>query len=526
MNKSRVISNTTRFRIYFLILCGVFLFVLLFANFFSLTVKLSNRKVEAAVDTFVEEPSVGLKGKIEKRGSLIKDLSTSVNISKNQIDGVSANCPVRTKSELPTFSETSELKSYIGLEDSALRLYDDEGMDHFAFRALDPRGLADLTEEAQAHIWTVQHPQSCVTSCFAISTFSPGTGLGALVHVATRDLSMSISMGCVFLWGASAAKEFTDVKTCGENGLSILCFFVAPSNCTLRDAEEAYRRGYTVYNSGALNLDGVAETLGLANTAENWMMKRKNDWMGWMPPPVLKKLWKEAHPSWDEKTPCKKGVKMSRCPFGEMKYWWRSQGASYLARFNSNALSIMRKLRKSPGRLVGLRQNVSVFPPFPLPRGSISIHIRHGDKGKEVSLIDTGIFIAAAQGLEEENVLGLERFAFISTEDPEVIEFVSGSNGNREKIDIVPWTYAWFDLPRHNSNGEVQLQMFSNIPRAVLTLSWFLQLLIALEADAWVGTRGSNWNRLLDELRCVWVPKCSGTFVEAGKIEDIEDYQW
>jgi hypothetical protein len=32
-----------------------------------------------------------------------------------------------------------------------------------------------------------------------------------------------------------------------------------------------------------------------------------------------------------------------------------------------------------------------------------------------------------------------------------------------------------------------------------------LQLTLALEADAWIGTRGSNWNRLIDELRCVWV---------------------
>jgi hypothetical protein len=43
-----------------------------------------------------------------------------------------------------------------------------------------------------------------------------------------------------------------------------------------------------------------------------------------------------------------------------------------------------------------------------------------------------------------------------------------------------------------------------------------LQLLMALEADAWVGTRGSNWNRLIDELRCVWVDKCQGAYVEVG----------
>jgi hypothetical protein len=51
-----------------------------------------------------------------------------------------------------------------------------------------------------------------------------------------------------------------------------------------------------------------------------------------------------------------------------------------------------------------------------------------------------------------------------------------------------------------------------------------LQLLMALEADAWVGTRGSNWNRLIDELRCVWVVKCQGVYVEAGLTP--EAYSW
>jgi hypothetical protein len=43
-----------------------------------------------------------------------------------------------------------------------------------------------------------------------------------------------------------------------------------------------------------------------------------------------------------------------------------------------------------------------------------------------------------------------------------------------------------------------------------------LQLLMSLEADAWVGTRSSNWNRLIDELRCVWVDKCPNAYVEVG----------
>jgi hypothetical protein len=48
-----------------------------------------------------------------------------------------------------------------------------------------------------------------------------------------------------------------------------------------------------------------------------------------------------------------------------------------------------------------------------------------------------------------------------------------------------------------------------------------LQLYMSLEADAWVGTRGSNWNRLIDELRCVWVPKCPNPYVDVGDLRDF-----
>ena len=62
----------------------------------------------------------------------------------------------------------------------------------------------------------------------------------------------------------------------------------------------------------------------------------------------------------------------------------------------------------------------------------------------------------------------------------------------------------------------MQLDSFKSLPRGRLTQLWLLQLLMALECDAWVGTRKSNWNRLIDELRCVWVPTCGFPFIEVG----------
>ena len=38
--------------------------------------------------------------------------------------------------------------------------------------------------------------------------------------------------------------------------------------------------------------------------------------------------------------------------------------------------------------------------------------------------------------------------------------------------------------------------------RSALTSQWLFQLYLALECDVWIGTRNSNWNRLIDEMRC------------------------
>jgi hypothetical protein len=52
-----------------------------------------------------------------------------------------------------------------------------------------------------------------------------------------------------------------------------------------------------------------------------------------------------------------------------------------------------------------------------------------------------------------------------------------------------------------------------------------LELVLALEADAWIGTRASNYGRLIDELRCVWVDKCLQPFREVGELK-IGRYDW
>jgi hypothetical protein len=129
-----------------------------------------------------------------------------------------------------------------------------------------------------------------------------------------------------------------------------------------------------------------------------------------------------------------------------------------------------------------------------------------------MTLIPTEKYLLAADELVKLNPFGYRKVAFMSTEDPGSIEEMVAHNLSNT------WHWLWWDVPRLNSNGPEQLGLF-NMRRGELTFIWWLQMFIALEADAWVGTRGSNWNRLIDELRCVWVPKCQNVYVEVGMDE-------
>ena len=170
------------------------------------------------------------------------------------------------------------------------------------------------------------------------------------------------------------------------------------------------------------------------------------------------------------------------------------------------------------------------------------MHIRHGDKGVEMTLVPTQNYWQAAEDLAFDNPVALaRRGVFLSTEDGGAVD---ESRGLVERGGAEAWRLFWYDVPRNNIDGRTQIQAFAggegggggdggggggggapSLTPPQLTRIWFLQLLMALECDAWVGTRGSNWNRLIDELRCVWVPKCAQPYVEVGERE-VRGQRW
>ncbi|KAL8278498.1 hypothetical protein RQP46_009188 [Phenoliferia psychrophenolica] len=152
------------------------------------------------------------------------------------------------------------------------------------------------------------------------------------------------------------------------------------------------------------------------------------------------------------------------------KYWWRAQSAAYILRLSPNSLE----------RVWESRAN---------------------NKGSEMALHPLSSYVLQASEIVSLNPNAFSRAIFISSEDPTVFEeardisdlatFRTGSE--------VDWTFYASSINRANGGPAGQLNLFHD--REATTLSWMAELFIAMECDAFVGTRGSNWNRIIDELR-------------------------
>jgi hypothetical protein len=206
--------------------------------------------------------------------------------------------------------------------------------------------------------------------------------------------------------------------------------------------------------------------------------------------------------------------------------WWLAavQSTGYLYRFNQATLARMRAMRQNMTiqRIVPdepWARALLIDKPY-FPRGVVSAHVRHGDKDREMPLQPWSKYMNATEALVRSLPNSLNRIIFVSTEDDAVINESVGSGQE------AGWTTMYSLLPRSNDHEPPATVINRLAPgrEASITRLHFTQLLMALEADAWVGTRGSNWNRLIDELRCVWVPKCQLPFTEVGT--DFKDYHW
>ncbi len=134
-----------------------------------------------------------------------------------------------------------------------------------------------------------------------------------------------------------------------------------------------------------------------------------------------------------------------------------------------------------------------------------------------MQLVPDAEYVARAQELYAYDG-HLQRIIFLSTEDPNSIDYF-------KQLYHSNWTVLSMQLAR--PTGVVSPVEFAcNIGPDEEMLNSLVNLDLALECSAWVGTINSNWNRLIEELQSTVRCKAQRPYVDAHVGWKIVDYDW
>lgn len=251
--------------------------------------------------------------------------------------------------------------------------------------SLDSGLLAPLTKEVQNWIYEIQHPpvSECSKKKFVISR-GWYSGLGSMIHgntvylrcilfIASRiyvsvmsckiltpftihtflvsgvHLGVSLDMHRIMILSDDNYSNIYADPGCGTNKpyTHQECFFQAMSSCTFENATapgvDSVRAEGTSFDDGRLR----------KGAPKYWVERLKKEFAD---------------------------VELKEEFF---KYWWRAQSAAYLMRLNSESSKKLIELRKDPSlHHTWTHANEKPGPlAYPLPSGTMNIHVRHGDKG-------------------------------------------------------------------------------------------------------------------------------------------------
>jgi hypothetical protein len=339
------------------------------------------------------------------------------------------------------------------------------------------------TAATQAAIHSAQNPADCGAATY-LRLQPVASGVGSNIHTVTAYLALAMNRGEVLVLHSEYGGDWVRGAYCdAARARSYECFFEPLSGCA-PDGEPP--PGATVLDVGS---EDVVHQIPVA---------------------------------WHDAFKASAGDAAPDTPTRDVKYWWRAQGAAYVMRLNARTAAELGARRRALASPAGGATPV----PLPLPEGTYAVHVRHGDKSEEMRLFGFDKFaraITAARNSSGVNSLP-PLTLFVSTEDPAVIDdalALAAASPGAWRVLHAPWgrdNAATLDAASKRGADE--------------TLNALLNLWTALEATHFVGQLGSNWCRLMDELRRVWLgdrPGCCTPYVEAGCDADscpVETLNW
>lgn len=295
----------------------------------------------------------------------------------------------------------------------------------------DHKGDFLMGQKFVQHIlWKRQHPRSCQNKKIVFLDDNRNAGLGAFIHGTAVSMSLYIDdPDVIFMWAPWVKYQWTRGEYC-SNYSTLNCFFEPLTNCTFHLDDNGEFHNYTITKPFSCQFK-------LPQFLENILNKSL----------VHRDLY---------------------------EWYWLASVSTYIFRLNKRTYNWLDVYEKT--NLINRRNYYD-----------IGIHVRHGDKYKEMILIDEKKYMFAVDifcklsGKKHKDMN-----LFVSSEDPNVIKFFIEKSG---------CSVSYFKYERKNENLN---EMVSQ--GALFSLKSFANLRMSIRTQFRADTFASNWDRLILEL--------------------------
>ena len=154
-----------------------------------------------------------------------------------------------------------------------------------------------------------------------------------------------------------------------------------------------------------------------------------------------------------------------------------------------------------------------VFGPKGIPDNLITVHVRWGDKSKEMNLVNQTEYFNAIEQLVTKHQLS-DPHVYITTESKEGLDKLI----EEIKIQGKSWKVHHYEAAVYN--GNMSPTSVAANSQGSLGLHSLISLLLAMEAKYYIITSGSNWSRVIDELRTTVVDVACGNCTDSVDLRE------
>jgi hypothetical protein len=420
-------------------------------------------------------------------------------------------------------------------------------------RMVTPNDTLFGFQHAISVIWDHQHPPDCSKVQFLIPTEHTG-GFGSELHVLTNPLGLAMDMGRVylsnpFLQAQSVWELETPFCRNQSNALGFDCYFEPWSSCTIFDAlgenaleilHELRKRKYRP--ASLISVSSKARDMkGLGKSSQPPQVSTSSHQTGSKYPSSAKdvpifaidsshiahlysdKFLEQINKFAEERKVLllhnvyRMGSKYIPRVFRPLVncspiipqfhyYWWRAITMTYFLRPNGKTMAWINEHRNLSFEQAAKNNNV------------VSIYVRRGDKDREMRISPMSEYIDSMRLIWSLNYLPNMTL-------PRVIFFASESSTALEQMD--EWvrshnsTYEMYFttvFDRHGLFAErTAVERDSGAPQIHHSeeyLNMLLNIHHLLQGNAWVCTLGSNFCRVVDELRSTVAAKAGAPYAD------------